>query len=74
MEHVVLVCERYEQQRGKMVDVVRLEMEVWMGDADEWTTEEWVRLLFGFGDRVSDAVVGVVKEFLDRVWRIRDGE
>ena len=26
MDHVVLVCERYEQQRGKMKDVVRLEV------------------------------------------------
>ena len=45
----------------------------WMSDAEEWTTEERMRTLFSLCDRVSDAVVGVVKEFLDRVWRVCAG-
>ena len=57
----------------EMMYVVRLEEWVWMSDADEWTTEERMRIPLSLGDCVSEAVVGVVKEFLDRVWRISVG-
>ena len=50
-----------------------LEVEAWMSDVDEWTTEEWMRTLSDLGGRVSDVVVGVLKEFLDRVWRVHAG-
>ena len=71
VEHMVLVCERYVRERERMVDVVRLEVGAWMNDANSWTTEERMRMLLGLGDRVSDAIVGDVKDFLDRVWRVR---
>ena len=57
IEHVVLVCGRYELLRGRMMGAVRLEMGAWVGDADEWTSKDWMRVLLGLGDRVSDAVV-----------------
>ena len=56
-----------------MVDVIRLDAGAWMSNADEWTAEDRVRRLFGLGDRVTDAAVGVVKELLGGVWRIRGG-
>ena len=68
IEHVVLVCGRYELLRGRMMGAVRLEIGAWVGDADEWTPGEWMRVLLGLGDRVSDAIVGAVKEFLDEMW------
>ena len=73
IEHVVLVCRRYQLLRGRMMGAVRLEVEAWAGDADEWSPGEWMRVLLGLGDRVSDVNVGVVKEFLDGVWRVRFG-
>ena len=73
VEHVVLVCGRYELLRGMMMGAIRLEVEAWAGDADEWTPEEWMRVLLGLDDRVSDVIVGVVKEFLDEVWRVSSG-
>ena len=68
VEHVVLVCGRYELLSEKMMRAVRLEVEAWAGDADEWTPGEWMRVLLGSGNRVSDVIV---KEFLDGVWRVR---
>ena len=73
VEHVVLVCGRYERLRERMMGVVSLEVKAWVGDVDKWTNGEWVRVLLGLSDRVSDIIVEVVKEFLDRVWRVRFG-
>ena len=50
---------------------VRLKLEARVGDVDEWMTEEWMRVLLGLGDRVNDVIAGVVKEFLDVVWKVR---
>ena len=50
------------------MDAARLEVEAY-----EQTTEEQMRTLLSLGDRVNDVVVEVVKEFLDRVWRVRAG-
>ena len=38
----MLVWERYERKRVRvrMMEGVRLEVEAWMGDVDEWTTEK----------------------------------
>ena len=52
---------------------VRLEEGAWVGDVDELTPGEWMRVLLGLCDSVSDVVVGVVKEFLNGVWRVRSG-
>ena len=40
VEHVVLVCRRYERKRERVMGAVRLKLQTRVGDVDEWTTEK----------------------------------
>ena len=54
VEHVVFVCRRYELLRGRMMSAVRLEVRAWVGDVDEWTPGEWMRVLLFLSNDSDD--------------------
>ncbi|KAG0724425.1 hypothetical protein GWK47_040581 [Chionoecetes opilio] len=72
VEHVILECEKYSGERMEMMRVVLTEMGGDMNEVVERTGREWMLLLLGRCVETSGRMIETVKEFLERMWYMRN--
>ena len=71
MEHVVLECEKYERDRMEMMQVILTELGHSWDERVEKTGREWMVLLLGLCRETNERMIEAVKEFLEKMWRVR---
>ena len=71
VEHVVLECEKYERDRMEMMQVILTELGHRLDERVEKTGREWMVLLLGLCRETNERMIEAVKEFLEKMWRVR---
>ena len=71
VEHVVLECEKYERDRMEMMQVILTELRHSWDERVEKTGREWMVLLLGLCRETNERMIEAVKEFLEKMWRVR---
>ena len=71
VEHVVLECEKYERDRMEMMQVILTELGHSWDERVEKTGREWMVLLLGLCRETNERMIEAVKEFLEKMWRVR---
>ena len=71
VEHVVLECEKYERDRMEMMQVILTELGPSWDERVEKTGREWMVLLLGLCRETNERMIEAVKEFLEKMWRVR---
>ena len=71
VEHVVLECEKYERDRMGMMQVILTELGHSWDERVEKTGREWMVLLLGLCKETNERMIEAVKEFLEKMWRVR---
>ena len=71
VEHVVLECEKYERDRMEMMQVILTELGHSWDERVEKTGREWMVLLLGLCREKNERMIEAVKEFLEKMWRVR---
>ena len=71
VEHVVLECEKYERDRMEMMQVILTELGHSWEERVEKTGREWMVLLLGLCRETNERMIEAVKEFLEKMWRVR---
>ena len=71
VEHMMLVCNKYERERNEMMRVVSecIGIVQWMVCAN--AGDHGMRVLLGLSEWSSEGVVGATKVFLQKAWSKR---
>ena len=73
VEHVILECAKYVNERNIMMNEVMIEIGCEENELMEKTGSEWMSLLLGlYGGETNVRIIKVVKEFLEKMWYERN--